>query len=641
MFRFSCFHVHIHQHKSKKGVERPANSVHSLPIMNESYDNPLDGSVGQVSSPDGATDFRPKVPLVKSQSLGSGLYREGRVSTYIDTEDEMDKYSSYDNFDDNSFAILERNSHDGVSLPNEYHHNQVAVSFQVDESKDNLMIKETIFSIGGREQPEGEGCEYSSAQLYGEDVGESENCTPCTPHMIVRSRSLPNPRISSTLHVDQESRCRSSEDLVVLNAKMKDLVNHEVGAHSVAHQEKDSNIYEIEEEKYESTFSDRFDFHNFNSQIPEIDEVELMKNLESRVSVRSWDKIPSKEFKVKRIEEWVNMIDLEQSNNFQDAGESLYSTNAVKKGPTVLGSATNVKLDAKSTHAMESAKKYIASLTASSASAQLTNLGLVVVPLLSAFVSLRVLNLSGNGIVRITAGALPRGLHTLNLAKNHISTIEGLRELTRLRVLDLSYNRLLRIGHGLGYCSSLKELYLAGNKISEVEGLHRLLKLKVLDLRFNKISTAKCLGLLAANLEAINLEGNPAQRNVGDEQLKKYLQGPLPKLVYYNKHPIRASSSKEVVDRPARSVTDRGLRSEHKLSRKGNHTGKASSSSHGHTVQAAGSPKRSKDRHHRQLPPTGTRGIRHNYLDLGSKLLDFRTDLSMRRSQSEGSLGAS
>lgn len=51
--------------------------------------------------------------------------------------------------------------------------------------------------------------------------------------------------------------------------------------------------------------------------------------------------------------------------------------------------------------------------------------------------------------VRITAGALPRGLHVLNLSKNSISVIEGLRELTRLRVLDLSYNRLLRIGHGM------------------------------------------------------------------------------------------------------------------------------------------------------------------------------------------------
>lgn len=50
--------------------------------------------------------------------------------------------------------------------------------------------------------------------------------------------------------------------------------------------------------------------------------------------------------------------------------------------------------------------------------------------------------------VQITPGSLPKGLHVLNLSRNKISTIEGLRELTRLRVLDLSYNRISRIGQG-------------------------------------------------------------------------------------------------------------------------------------------------------------------------------------------------
>ena len=53
--------------------------------------------------------------------------------------------------------------------------------------------------------------------------------------------------------------------------------------------------------------------------------------------------------------------------------------------------------------------------------------------------------------VRILGGALPRGLHILNLSRNNISTIEGLHELTRLRVLDLSYNQIFRIGHGMSY----------------------------------------------------------------------------------------------------------------------------------------------------------------------------------------------
>jgi len=51
-------------------------------------------------------------------------------------------------------------------------------------------------------------------------------------------------------------------------------------------------------------------------------------------------------------------------------------------------------------------------------------------------------------LAHITPGFLPKGIHTLNLSRNKISTIEGLRELTRLRILDLSYNRISRIGQG-------------------------------------------------------------------------------------------------------------------------------------------------------------------------------------------------
>ena len=121
---------------------------------------------------------------------------------------------------------------------------------------------------------------------------------------------------------------------------------------------------------------------------------------------------------------------------------------------------------------------------------------------------------------------------------------------------------------------------MAGNKISEVEGLHRLLKLNVLDLRFNKISTAKCLGQLAANynsLQAISLEGNPAQKNVGDEQLKKYLHLLLPLLAYFNRQSIKAVPLKDVADRSARLgiMADRGHRSEHKILRKGSHSASA------------------------------------------------------------------
>lgn len=50
--------------------------------------------------------------------------------------------------------------------------------------------------------------------------------------------------------------------------------------------------------------------------------------------------------------------------------------------------------------------------------------------------------------VSIIAGCLPKSVQTLNLSRNKISTIDGLKELTRLRVLDLSYNCISRIGQG-------------------------------------------------------------------------------------------------------------------------------------------------------------------------------------------------
>uniref|UniRef100_A0ACD5UA23 Uncharacterized protein n=2 Tax=Avena sativa TaxID=4498 RepID=A0ACD5UA23_AVESA len=285
------------------------------------------------------------------------------------------------------------------------------------------------------------------------------------------------------------------------------------------------------------------------------------------------NELSPRSYSIKRIEDWISQIDIDSEVIVEELGESSSSA-STKYSESVTG-VSAVRPNAKSHLGMEIAYTYISKLTPVSSSAQLANLGLVAIPRLSAFSGLRLLNLSGNSIVRITAGALPKGLHMLSLSKNNISIIEGLRELTRLRLLDISYNRISRIGHGLASCSSLKELYLAGNKISEVDGLHRLLKLKVLDLRHNKISTSKGLGQLAANynsLEAINLDGNPAQKNVGDQHLKKYLLGLLPNLAVYNKQPVRATGSKEVSDRHSRRISsshrsDRSSRSDRKSSR--------------------------------------------------------------------------
>lgn len=206
---------------------------------------------------------------------------------------------------------------------------------------------------------------------------------------------------------------------------------------------------------------------------------------------------------------------------------------------------------------------------------------------------------------------------------------------------------------GLASCSSLKELYLAGNKISEVEGLHRLLKLSILDLRFNKISTAKCLGQLAANynsLQAINLDGNPAQKNVGDEQMKKYLQGLLPHLVYYNRQPIKVSSS--LKDGAERSVRlgmnshqfDRSLRSDRKNTRKSSQgvvASRRSSATSTHVRRNVDSPKVSRGKQ-ALLPPSRTKLPTHTryQFEAPSKVLNLTSERAMRKSRSEGNFGA-
>lgn len=255
-----------------------------------------------------------------------------------------------------------------------------------------------------------------------------------------------------------------------------------------------------------------------------------------------------------RVDEWVKDLETQpplpvdnDDNNVEDIifPPSPETGRSPARSTAHLTRHPNTNLSEEILHA----NSVIQSLNSSSTVAHISGIGLKVIPTISHFSSLRSVNLSSNYIVHITPGSLPKGLHILNLSRNKISTIEGLRELTRLRVLDLSYNRISRIGHGLSNCTLIKELYLAGNKISDVEALHRLLKLTVLDLSFNKITTTKSLGQLVANynsLLALNLLGNPIQSNISDDQIRKAVGSLLPKLAYLNKQPIKPQRAREV-----------------------------------------------------------------------------------------------
>ncbi|KAJ4950449.1 hypothetical protein NE237_027281 [Protea cynaroides] len=311
-----------------------------------------------------------------------------------------------------------------------------------------------------------------------------------------------------------------------------------------------------------------------------------------------WVASPTESSSITRIDDWVNSLETQSLLPFNDEGmatEDIAFPPSPDACPTTRTSYMNQKSNV--SEEVLHANNVIQSLKSSSTVAHISGMCLKVLPPISRFSSLRSLNLSGNLIVHITSGSLPKGLHSLNLSRNKIHAIDGLRDLTRLRVLDLSYNRISKIGQGLSDCTIIKELYLAGNKISDVEGLHRLLKLMVLDLSFNKIATAKGLGQLVANyhsLVALNLLGNPLQSNIGEDQLRKTVSGILPELAYLNKQPIKTQRAREVVF----SVGLEEWTSSHRTSHK--RMGLSSSSGHRNRIVRTGQKTslRSKRTHH-------------------------------------------
>ncbi|GLT44873.1 hypothetical protein SLA2020_187470 [Shorea laevis] len=330
-----------------------------------------------------------------------------------------------------------------------------------------------------------------------------------------------------------------------------------------------------------------------------------------------WVAFPGESSSFTRVEEWVRDLDTQVSlptNEDANTEEDVRfpsSPDSVKSLTRSTAHRTR-HLDVNLSEEILQANNVIQSLNSSSTVAHISGIGLKAIPSISLFSSLRSVNLSNNLIVHITPGLLPKGLHSLNLSKNKINTIEGLRELTRLRVLDLSYNRISRIGHGLSNCTLIKELYLAGNKISDVEGLHRLLKLTVLDLSFNKITTTKAPGQLVANynsLQALNLLGNPIQNNISDEQLRRTVCSLLPKLAYLNKQPVKPQRAREVltdsVAKAALGSSNWGSR--RKAVRKVSQGGSISSSTRSRSTVAVGHKSRDKSKSHSRphlLPKT-------------------------------------
>uniref|UniRef100_A0A7C9EN10 Uncharacterized protein n=1 Tax=Opuntia streptacantha TaxID=393608 RepID=A0A7C9EN10_OPUST len=579
--------------------------------------------------------------LKRSLSVGCEIDQKGRISI-----DDNNDYSI-----DQGFSCNGSEEHEEVAEVSVQNDSKSPGTTLVDQDPEvlspclssDMVNQDSMFSVGEQQYLENEthgDCDIMSYSNAGGQATASSGISKSYSMPNFGCRSPTSPGVSPRASLSPQNK--SFEGLTELIIKKDDVSPNDACVLDNGGLDKDSHFDKSEMLEGENSVMDDYDSFNYACSnkdwvVPDSHEIDIMKHDQEGLSNHR-DHFPNQDFKTKLIEDWV--VNLEHCSPVEDTNEIADPQNEVRRGSAFFDSLEAAKAGTKMNPGMEAAKRYISSLGASAATAQLANHGLIAIPLLCAFVSLKVLNLSGNSIVRITAGALPRGLHVLNLSKNKISTIEGLRELTRLRSLDLSYNKISRIGHGLASCASLKELYLAGNKISEVEGLHRLLKLTVLDLRFNKIATSKGLGQLAANynsLQAISLEGNPAQKNVGDEQLKKCLQGLLPHLAYYNRQQIKSSTLKDSSDRSVRLGIS-GQKPPSSSRRGSALSWSASSCSYGRKGLGIEPPKQSKGRNG-HLPPSGTKMSHHrHHLEMSNMRQSLRLGPSIQKSQSEGSL---
>ncbi|KAJ4837842.1 microtubule-associated protein air9 [Turnera subulata] len=128
------------------------------------------------------------------------------------------------------------------------------------------------------------------------------------------------------------------------------------------------------------------------------------------------------------------------------------------------------------------------------------------------------LDLRGHRVRNLNAGGLNLSatLEFVYLRDNLLSTLEGIEILTRVKVLDLSFNEFKGPGfEPLGNCKFLQQLYLAGNQITSLGSLPQLPNLEFLSVAQNKLKSLSMasqprLQVLAASKNKIaTLKGFP------------------------------------------------------------------------------------------------------------------------------------
>ncbi|GMI70655.1 AUXIN-INDUCED IN ROOT CULTURES 9 [Hibiscus trionum] len=128
------------------------------------------------------------------------------------------------------------------------------------------------------------------------------------------------------------------------------------------------------------------------------------------------------------------------------------------------------------------------------------------------------LDLRGHRVRSLNASGLnlSPNLEFVYLRDNLLSTVEGVEILTRVKVLDLSFNDFKGPGfEPLANCKALQQLYLAGNQITSLSSLPELPNLEFLSVAQNKLKSLSMasqprLQVLAASKNRIStLKGFP------------------------------------------------------------------------------------------------------------------------------------
>lgn len=126
---------------------------------------------------------------------------------------------------------------------------------------------------------------------------------------------------------------------------------------------------------------------------------------------------------------------------------------------------------------------------------------------LESFSSLRIMSIQSNRITKIENLSALTNLEEFYISHNGLTGLgDGLRELKKLRVLDIAGNRVTSLGSSLDGLTVLEEFWANDNALEDIRDLEQQLNPK------------KC-----PKLETVYLEGNPLQKKEGTGYRRKVM----------------------------------------------------------------------------------------------------------------------